>query len=132
MLSIRINPDCFDSTKPVYDASFKALQDAGRSAAIRINIEIPSVLIDFEQIFPRMTKEDRLKGFTSHTFHVKVNEQMVDEAPLAFAGTGLQGAFMFNIAHHVDRGVVIVKDVATGVVRTAAQIRNYAVNGVWA
>lgn len=132
MLSIRIHPDCFDKTKPVYDATFEKLQEAGRSAAIRINIEIPSVLIDFEQVFPRMSKSEREKGFTSHIFHIQVNEKLVDEAPMAFAGTGLQGAFMFSLAHHIDRGVVIVKDVATGAVRTGAQIRNYAVNGVWA
>jgi hypothetical protein len=61
-----------------------------------------------------------------------VNAQLVDETALQYAGTGFQGAFMFGIAHHVQRGLAVVTDVATGTVRSAAQIRNYAVNGVWA
>lgn len=131
MISVQINPGCFVPGDASYNAQFADMESRGRKGVIRINIEIPSSIVDFEQIFPRISETDRLKGFTPHTFHIMVNPKLVDETALQYAGTGFQGALMFGIAHHVQLGLAVVTDVATGVVRTAAQLRNYAVNGNW-
>lgn len=132
MLSVYINPDCFDPAKPVYNSEFARLKSIGRSAAIRINLEIPSTTIDFEQVFPVQTHKEYSKGFTAHSFHIQVNAKPIDETSLKYAGTGFQGSIMFGLAHLVQRGVVIAVDADTLVARTASQLRGYAVNGVWA
>jgi hypothetical protein len=131
MLSVYINPDCFDPAKPVYNAEFARLKTIGRSAAIRINLEIPSTTVDFEQVFPVQSKQEYIKGFTAHAFHIQVNAKQIDETALKYAGTGFQGSIMFGLAHLVQRGSVIAKDNDTGTVRTATQIRDFAVNGTW-
>lgn len=129
MLSVKIDPDCFDNTKTNYNAGFADMQSQGKGAWIRINIEIPSSLIDFEQVFPRLTEREREMGFTAHAFHVMMNPRLLDETALAYAGTGLQGAVMFSLAHYVQRGLVQVTKVEDGVVWTAQNIRDYAANG---
>lgn len=131
MISVQINPGCFVPGDANYNAELASMKSRGHAGSIRINIEIPSSIVGFEQIFPRVSETDRQKGFTAHTFHIMVNPKLVDETALQYSGTGFQGALMFGIAHHVQRGLAVVTDVATGVVRTAAQLRNYAVNGNW-
>lgn len=136
MMAIDINPTCYTTpgtatySKPIGDLYAKNLIHKAV-----VCIEIDSVGSPGTPVVPRNGAEDLNQGGNSQrTLYIRGQRiRYLDETFLAHAATGLQGGLMFQIAEHVQHGLLRVRDAANlATVRTPAQIISYAITGAWA
>lgn len=138
MMIIDLDPTCYNNPAGSnYSKSLGDLYKAGLIHRGKVVLEIDSMGAPSTPIYPPNTKEDMAHGLASkRNFAVSIRPRYVDETLLQYSMTGLQGSFMFQLAQHVQRGIIRVVDQATGTPRTAKQILDYAVSstpeaGVW-
>lgn len=134
MMAIDINPACYTNpTSATYSKYIGDLYAKGLIHKAVVCIEIDSVGSPSTPIVPKNSDELNDGGNSQRTIYIKGTRiRYLDETYLKYASTGLQGSLMFQIAEHVQRGIIRVRDASTtSTYLTPAQIMNYAVNGSW-
>lgn len=135
MMAIDINPACYTNpASATYSKPFGDLYAQGLIQKAVVCIEIDSVGSPSTPVVPRNHTEINEGGNSQRTVYIKGTRiRYLDETYLGFASTGLQGSLMFQLAEHVQHGILRVRDASTtSTYYTPAQIMHYATNGSWA
>ena len=135
-MAISIDPACYtSSTSATYSKAIGDLFSKGLIHKAKVCIEIDSVGSPGTPVVPRNSALDiETGGNSQRTIYIRGTiERYLDETYLHYAGTGIQGGLMFQLAEHVSQGILRVRDAGNAVptYRTPAQIMKYAVDGTW-